>query len=47
MFDLQLGGLSLSKELIVADIGDEGLLGADIMHEDERGPGDLILSRGI
>ena len=30
-----------------ADIGDEGLLGADIMQEDERGPGDLILSRGI
>ena len=28
-------------------IGDEGLLGADIMQEDEKGPGDLILSKGI
>ena len=33
--------------MIVADIGDEGLLGADIMQEDERGPGDLLLSRDI
>ena len=31
----------------MADIGDEGLLGADIMQEDEKGPGDLILSKGI
>ena len=46
-FDFKLGNLCLSKELIVADIGDEGLLGADIMQEDEQGPGDLMLSRGI
>ena len=31
----------------MADIGDEGLLGADIMPKDEKGPGDLILSKGI
>ena len=31
----------------MADIGDEGLLGADIMQEAEMGPGDLILSQGI
>ncbi|MCG8047973.1 MAG: retroviral-like aspartic protease family protein, partial [Candidatus Thiodiazotropha taylori] len=47
IFDLQLGNLRLTKELIVADIGDEGLLGADIMQEDNEGPGDLLLSRGI
>ena len=47
VFDLQLGPLLLTKELIIADIGDEGLLGADIMQEDERGPGDLMLSRGV
>ena len=47
VFDLRLGSLQLTKELIVADIGDEGLLGADIMQEDEKGPGDLMLSRGI
>ena len=47
VFSLQMGNLQLSKELIVADIGDEGLLGADIMQEDEMGPGDLILSQGI
>ena len=29
----------------MAEIGDEGLLGADIMREDEKGPGDLILSK--
>ena len=45
--DFKLGNLCLSKELIVADIGDEGLLGADIMQEDEQGPGDLMISRGI
>ena len=47
VFDLWLGSLQLTKESIVADIGDEGLLGADIMQEDEKGPGDLMLSRGI
>ena len=47
IFDLQLGPLKLSKEVIIADIEDEGLLGADIMQEDESGPGDLMLSKGI
>lgn len=47
MFDLQLGSLQLTKEIIIADIGDEGLLGADIIQEDEKGPGDLMLSKGI
>ena len=47
VFNLQLGSLQLSKEMIVADIGDEGLLSADIMQEDGKGPGDLILSKGI
>ena len=47
VFDLQLGALLLTKELIIADIGDEGLLGADIIQEDERGPRDLMLSRGV
>ena len=42
IFNLKMGYLQLSKEIIVADIGDEGLLGADIMQEDEMGPGDLI-----
>ena len=47
VLNLQLGNLQLSKEMIMADIGDEGLLGADIMQEDEKGPGDLILSKGF
>lgn len=44
-FTLNLGSLCLERPLIVADITDDVLLGADIMMEDEKA--DILLSRGI
>ena len=45
VFNIQLGELNLAKELIVADIEDDALLGYDILVDDERGPADLLLSQ--
>ena len=46
-FEIHLGPLRLEKELSVAEISDEVLLGADILQHDEDGPVDLILSRNL
>ena len=31
----------MQKEIIIAEIEDEGLLGADFLQEDESGPGSV------
>ncbi|CAC5426771.1 unnamed protein product [Mytilus coruscus] len=46
-FSLELGALELEKELVIAEIEDECLLGMDILQNDPSGPADVILSRGI
>ena len=46
-FDLELGPLSLRKEVIVAEIEDDCLLGVDVLQDDESGPADILLSKGI
>ena len=43
-FQIQLGSLRLEKQLIVADITDEVLLGSDILQKDPSGPADILLS---
>ena len=44
VFQLQLGPLCFEKSLLVADIEDEVLLGADILQQFPTGPADLLLS---
>ena len=46
-FEIYLGPLRLEKELSVAEISDEVLLGADTLQHDEHGPVDLILSLNL
>jgi hypothetical protein len=47
VFKLELGPLKTKRLIIVADIQDDILLGADILIRDPRGPVDLLLSRSI
>ena len=47
IFDIRLGDLNFSSELIVANIEDEALLGLDILMKAEWGPVDLKLSDGV
>ncbi|KAH3871667.1 hypothetical protein DPMN_034878 [Dreissena polymorpha] len=42
-----LGDISLTREIIVAEIEDDALLGIDILQNDEGGPANLLLSRGV
>ncbi|KAH3728468.1 hypothetical protein DPMN_054425 [Dreissena polymorpha] len=42
-----LGDISLTRKIIVAEIEDDALLGIDILQNDEGGPADLLLSRGV
>lgn len=46
-FTIQLGPLELEREMIVADIEDDCLLGIDILQNESEGPADLLLSKGI
>ena len=46
-FTIELGPLSLKREIIVAEIADEGLLGIDILQNEEGGPADILSSKGI
>ena len=46
-FEMYLGSLKLERELAVAEIEDDILLGADIIQQDVDGPADLILSENI
>ena len=43
-FDMLFGPLYLEKPLVVADITDDILLGADVLMGDASGPADLLLS---
>ena len=47
VFTLQIGNLNFSKEIIVADIADEVLLGMDILQGSEGDPADILLSEGV
>lgn len=47
MFGLQLGTLSLEKEIVVADIQDEMLLGVDILQNLGEEKADILLSKGV
>lgn len=47
IFDIQIGPVSLQKEIIVAEIEDECLLGIDILQNDDGGPADLLLTKGV
>ncbi|KAL3890178.1 hypothetical protein ACJMK2_002470 [Sinanodonta woodiana] len=40
-------GGTLLKEVIVAEIEDEGLLGIDILQNENDGPADILLSKGV
>ena len=42
---LQLGQLVLNKEVIVAEIEDEALLGYDILRGESNMPTDILLSQ--
>jgi len=44
MVTIQLGPLTLTKLVVVADIENEALLGSDILLFDEEGPANLLLS---
>lgn len=46
-FQLQFGPLYLEKKLLVADITDDILIGADVLLGDKAGPADLLFSRQI
>ena len=46
-FKVLLGSYKLVHEFVVADIEDEALLGFDILMGSEKGPADILLSRGM
>ena len=46
-FDLELGPLQLRREVLVAAIEDDVLLGMDILQNEESGSADILLSEGI
>ena len=45
-FEIKLGSVAITKELIVAKIDDDALLGMDVLH-DESGGADILISEGI
>ena len=47
LFQLHLGPVKLEVEAIVADIDDDGLLGVDILQNGDKGPSDLMMSKGV
>jgi hypothetical protein len=46
MFSINLGQLTMERELIVADIEDDALLGLDILMKGPGGPADIKLTKG-
>ncbi|KAL3878170.1 hypothetical protein ACJMK2_030539 [Sinanodonta woodiana] len=46
-FHLEQGPMILDREVIVAEIEDEGLLGIDILQNENDGPADILLSKGV
>ena len=47
IFTIELSDLTIRKKVIVAEIEDDGLLGSDILMNDDDGPADILMSRGI
>jgi hypothetical protein len=47
IFTIELGGLLLQKKVVVAEIEDDGLIGHDILVQDEMGPADILASREV
>ena len=45
VFEISIGSVSLVKEMAVAHISDDALLGADVLQRDESGPVDLLLTQ--
>jgi hypothetical protein len=45
VFKLELGPITIERAVIVADIEDDVLIGADILIRDPAGPADLLLSQ--
>jgi len=46
-FEIELGQLMLTKQILVADIKDEALLGDDVIRRDKYGPGDVLNSQNV
>lgn len=46
-FNLSLGTYNVTKDIIVAEIEDEALLGFDVLCGGEKGPADILLSKGV
>ena len=46
-FSLKLGEEEIEVKAVVADIDDDGLLGIDVLQNGNRGPADLLLSKGV
>ena len=46
-FGMMMGPLYLEKKIVVADITDDILLGADVILGDESGPADLLFSKHV
>ena len=46
-FNFKLDTLELRGEMVVADIEDECLVGVDILQNSQKGPADIILSKGL
>ena len=46
VFGLKLGPLKIVHEAIVADIEDDALIGFDVLRGSEKGPADILLSKG-
>ena len=44
---LRMGPYEVTKEVIVADIEDEVLLGFDVLGGNEKGPADILLSKNV
>ncbi|CAC5365998.1 unnamed protein product [Mytilus coruscus] len=47
IFEIKLGNLCFSTEMIVANIEDEALLGLDVLMKSQWGPADIKLTDGI
>ena len=47
VFDIQLESLCLKREVVVAEIEDQALLGIDVLQNGPDGPADILLTKGI
>ena len=47
VFQVELGSLVMDKQITVANIQDEVLLGADVIQWDPSGPADILLTQNM